>query len=59
MINWSNEVISLAENGILSWEALARECIAKMSIDDAHDVCIALEVDDEIECPFDDDIDDL
>ena len=57
MKNWPAELIKLAENHIVSWEAIARECIAQMSTDDVHDVCVALEVDDEIECPFDDDID--
>ena len=39
MIDWSSEVIKLAENGILSWEEIARECIAEMSEDDIEDMC--------------------
>lgn len=57
-MDWSAGLIKLAEDNVVSWESLARECIAQMSVDDAHDVAVALEVDEEIECPFDDDIED-
>lgn len=36
---YANQVIELAENGILSWEEIARECIAEMSEDDIEDMC--------------------
>lgn len=39
MANWSSQVIELAENGILSWEEVARECIAEMPEDDIEDMC--------------------
>ncbi len=36
---YANQVIELAENGILSWEEIARECIAEMPEDDIEDMC--------------------
>jgi hypothetical protein len=39
MAKYSDKVIELAENGILSWEEIARECIAEMSEDDVEDMC--------------------
>ena len=46
-MNYAAKLIDLAEQGLVSWEAIARECIAEMSTDDAYDVCVALGVDDE------------
>ena len=37
---YGNKLIELAEDGALAWEALARECIAYMSEDDAKDMAI-------------------
>lgn len=34
----TNKVIELAENGVLSWEQVARECLAEMSEDDVADM---------------------
>ena len=34
----TNKVIGLAEDGVLSWEAVARECLAEMSEDDVADM---------------------
>ena len=39
MAKFKNKVIELAENGILSWETIARECIAEMSEDEVEDMC--------------------
>ena len=44
---YSDKVIELAENGILSWEEIARECIAEMSEDDIEDMCSICEWIDE------------
>ena len=45
---YGNKLIELAEDGLLTWEALARECIAYMSEDDAKDMAItAFDVDAE------------
>ena len=42
-------LIEAAEGGMLSWEAIARECLAQMSEDDVADVATALGWDDEDE----------
>lgn len=34
-----NHVLEMCEEGILTWEAVARECIAEMSEDDVADMC--------------------
>lgn len=34
----TSKVIDLVEDGVLSWEALARECLARMSEDDVADM---------------------
>lgn len=56
-MDYAAKLIELAENRGISWEAIARECIAEMPTNDVRDVCVALGVDGEIECPFDDDDD--
>lgn len=40
------KIISLCEDGVLSWEALARECLARMSEDEVQEMSE--------ECGFDD-----
>ena len=40
-------LIEAAEGGMLSWEAIARECLAQMSEDDVADVATALELDED------------
>ena len=35
------KVIKLAENGILSWETVARECLQEMSEDDVADMAFS------------------
>ena len=56
MKSYSQQVIELAENHILSWEEIARECIQEMSEDDVEDMCRTCDwpIDDD----FDDDFDD-
>ena len=39
MAKYSSKLIELAENSVLSWEKIARECIAEMSEDDIEDMC--------------------
>lgn len=39
MAKHSTKLVELAENGVLSWEEIARECIAEMSEDDVEDMC--------------------
>lgn len=34
----TNKIIELAENGVLSWETIARECLQEMSEDDVADM---------------------
>lgn len=44
----TNKVIELAENGILAWETIARECLQNMSEDDVADMARTCEwLDDE------------
>lgn len=44
----TNKVIELAENGILTWETIARECLQNMSEDDVADMASTCEwLDDE------------
>ena len=44
----TNKVIKLAENGILDWETIARECLQNMSEDDVADMASTCEwLDDE------------
>lgn len=52
-MDWNTKLLELAENGQVTWEEIARECIAQMSVDDAEDVATALGLDE------DDFIDDL
>ena len=49
-MDWSTKLIELAENDLVSWEAIARECIAEMSTDEIRDVCVSLNLDDVIDC---------
>ena len=35
------KVIELAENGVLSWETVARECLQNMSEDDVADMAFS------------------
>lgn len=46
-------LLELAEEGVLSWETLARELVAEASTDDLKRTCTALDV-----CDFDPDDDD-
>lgn len=57
-INWTVELLNLALDNVVSWESIARECIAQMPEDCVRDVCVALGVDDEIERLVDDNIED-
>lgn len=34
----TNKIIEFAEEGVLSWETIARECLAEMSEDDVADM---------------------
>lgn len=40
-------LIEAAENGLVEWETIARECLAQMSEDEAEDVATALELDED------------
>ena len=46
-------LLELAEEGVLSWETLARELVAEASTDDLERICSLLDV-----CDFDHDDDD-
>lgn len=37
-------LLDLAEEDMISWETIARECIAEMSRDELESVCDALEI---------------
>ena len=43
-MDYATKLLELAEDGIISWERLAQECIAQMSCDDAESVATALGV---------------
>ena len=45
--NYRNFVIKKAEDGLVDWEDVARECLAQMSTDDCYDVADALGLFDE------------
>jgi hypothetical protein len=45
--NYRNFVIEKAEDGLVDWEDVARECLAQMSTDDCYDVADALGLFDE------------
>ena len=51
------KVIALAEDGALSWESIARECLERMSEDEVKEMALDLEWVEE--CEFDDDVSDL
>lgn len=36
---YTDKVLELLEEGCLSWEAIARECLCYMSEDDVEDLC--------------------
>jgi len=38
MRTYTNKLIELAEEGVITWEQLARECLAYMSETEAEDV---------------------
>ena len=40
-----NKILELCEDGVLSWETVARECIAEMSEDDVSEMCSMLDID--------------
>lgn len=46
-MDWNTKLLELAENGQVTWEEIARECIAQMSVDDAEDVATALGLDED------------
>ena len=52
-MNCADKLIELAEQKVISWEVIARECIAEMATDDVRGLCVVLGVD-----PDDDDDDD-
>ena len=54
------KVIELVKDGVLSWEAIARECLVRMSEDEVADMAHELDWfdDDEEEVEDDDDDDD-
>jgi len=54
----TGKIIDLAEDGALSWEAIARECLARMSEDEAADMGHELGwLDDDEEEVEDEDVD--
>lgn len=47
----TNKIIELAENGILDWETIARECLQEMSEDDVADMANTCEwLDEDEDC---------
>lgn len=51
-------LLELAEEGMLSWETLARELVAEASTDDLKRTCVLLDVcDDDYDDDYDDDDD--
>lgn len=54
----TNKIIKLAENGILDWETIARECLQEMSEDDVADMANTCELlnDDDDEDEDEDDV---
>ena len=36
---YTNHLLELAEDGVISWEDIARECLCYMSEDDVSDMC--------------------
>lgn len=46
-MDWNTKLLELAENGQVTWEEIAREYIAQMSVDDAEDVATALGLDED------------
>ena len=36
---YTNHLLQLAEDGVISWEDIARECLCYMSEDDVSDMC--------------------
>lgn len=47
---YTNKLIGLAEDGVLTWEQLARECLSYMSEADAEDVySMLIDEEDEVE----------
>ena len=46
-----------AENHLVSWESIARECLERMSEDEVKEMALDLEWVEE--CEFDDDVSDL
>ena len=50
MCKITNKIVELAEEGVLSWEEIARECLQEMSEDDVADMARTCEwIDDEDE----------
>lgn len=39
---YTNKLIDLAEDNVLDWETIARECLAYMSEDDVADMAVDL-----------------
>ena len=54
---FTTKLIHNAENHLVSWEAIARECLERMSEDEVQEMALDLEWVEE--CEFDDDVRDL
>lgn len=42
------KLIDLAENQMISWESIARECLAQMNCDECESVATALDIDEDL-----------
>ena len=54
---FTNKLIHNAENYLVKWEAIARECLNRMSEDDVKEMALDMEWVEE--CEFDDDMSEL
>ena len=54
---FTTKLIHNAENHLVSWESIARECLERMSEDEVKEMALDLERVEE--CEFDDDVSDL
>ena len=58
-MNCADKLIELAEQKVISWEVIARECIAEMATDDVRGLCVVLGVDVDDDDDDDDDDDEI
>ena len=54
---FTTKLIHNAENHLVGWESIARECLERMSEDEVKEMALDLEWVEE--CEFDDDVSDL